>query len=210
MSKLSFGKIVRKALQIAEESSTLAAPKQDENAVLIRGTANGALSVAEVGFVALNTLAITRPADTTAYASGDLVANNVTAGSVTPLQFTVSDVAGTTQVPIRGTVTRARMRFNDETVTNAQFRLHLYTASPTPANGDNGAWKTTKHAEYLGSIDVTVDKVFTSNAVGISAAAAIPFELSAGAVLYGLLEARAAYTPTSGEVFNITIEGIRK
>ena len=33
------------------------------------------------------TATLTRPADTTAYASGDLVANSTTAGSVTPLTF---------------------------------------------------------------------------------------------------------------------------
>ena len=40
-------------------------------------------------------------------------------------------------------------------MTNAQFRLHLYTAAPTCANGDNGAWSTDGAANYIGAFDVS-------------------------------------------------------
>jgi hypothetical protein len=136
----------------------------------------------------------TRPSDTTAYASGDLVANSTTAGSVVPLSFPVA--------PGGRQIRRVRIQTSSTNVTNAAFRLHLYGASPVPANGDNGAWSTSKAADYLGSIDVTVDKAFTDGAVG-TATGEINF---GGPTLFGLIEARGAYTPTSAGVFNVSLE----
>jgi hypothetical protein len=134
----------------------------------------------------------TRPADTTAYASGDLVANNVTAGSVVPMSLTPPQRTGN--------VKRVTIKKSGTSVTNASFRLHLYDSSPTPVNGDNGAWSTTV-AAYLGSVDVTVDKAFTDGAVGVGTC---DFNL-AGTSLFALLEARGAYTPASAEVFTVTL-----
>lgn len=147
----------------------------------------------------------TRPADTTAYASGDLVANNVTAGSVVPLTFTLGNT-----FPI-GTfrLTRARLYKSGTTPTNANFRLHLYEATPTPANGDNGAWSTDKAASWLGNIDVTSMLAFTDGCAGTGSAAAgseLLIRTSSGKTIYGLLEAKAAYTPASGEVFTVVLE----
>jgi hypothetical protein len=147
-----------------------------------------------------------RPADTTAYASGDLVANSTTAGSVTPLEFRVGrDVR-------RGvTVLRARIKKSGTSVASAAFRLHLYRRSPTVTNGDNGAWLTDKAADYLGAIDVTDMKAFSDGAMGIgqpevgSTISALP---QVNNTLYGLLEARAGYTPASAETFDITLEGV--
>jgi hypothetical protein len=138
----------------------------------------------------------TRPADTTAYASGDLVANSTTAGSVVPLAFTASQVANSSHQ-----VRRVRIVKSGTSVTNASFRLHLYNASPTPANGDNGAWSTSQAANYLGAIDVTVDKAFTDGAAGQATT-----EINARGTVYGLLEARGAYTPASAETFTVRLE----
>jgi hypothetical protein len=91
-------------------------------------------------------------------------------------------------------------------VTNASFRLHLYTVlGITAANGDNGAWSTDKAANYIGFVDITVDKAFTDGAVGLSAQTEINCT-PVTTLLYGLLEARGAYTPTSAEVFTVTLE----
>jgi hypothetical protein len=149
----------------------------------------------------------TRPNDTTAYASGDLVANSVTAGSVVPMQFALGGNAmpGTTRI------TRARLRKSGTTATNASFRVHLYGASPTAANGDNGAWSTDQAAGYLGAIDVASMKAFTDGCADVGAAAAgseLLIRLPAGATLYALLEARAAYTPAANEAFTLTLESL--
>jgi hypothetical protein len=145
-----------------------------------------------------------RPADTTAYASGDLVANSTTAGSVIPLAF---DVDGGGVERIR----RVKIRKSSNVVTNASFRLHLYRGgAPTVTNGDNGVWLST-YSGYLGAFDVTVDKAFSDASAGVG----IPLlgletsvNQSTTTPIYGLLEARAAYTPTSGEQFWVTLEVI--
>lgn len=162
--------------------------------------------VNRVGGFTLNPSAnFTRPANTTAYASGDLVANDTTAGSVVPMTFTVARVA-------QGSVTirKARLSKSTTTTSNAAFRLHLYTAAPTIANGDNSAWSTTRSG-YLGAIDFS-----SSNALAFSDGTAINgvpvvgteinVKLASGTTIVGLLEARAAYGPGSGEVFTVELE----
>lgn len=142
-----------------------------------------------------------RPADTTAYASGDLVANSTTAGSVTPLSFTVAATSGAAAM-----IRRARLSKTGTSTTNASFRLHLYSSSPTLANGDNGAWSTSEYDGYLGYIDIVADQAFTDGASGVSGVE----EINTGTVtVYGLLEALAAYTPSSGETFAVTLEVVR-
>lgn len=143
----------------------------------------------------------TRPADTTAYASGDLVANSTTAGSVAPIVLTTVQEAGGSR-----SVQRVRLSKSGTSVTNASFRLHLYNVAPTCANGDNGAWSTTGASGYLGSVDVTIDKAFTDGATGSTALSGANFVFDQAAALYGLLEARAAYTPISGEVFTVNVD----
>src|SRR5512139_3078040 len=144
----------------------------------------------------------TRPADVTAYASGDLAANSVTAGSVVPLTFANATNGPGFAVQVR----RVRIGKSGTGVANAAFRVHLYTASPTPANGDNGVWSTSGAASYLGSIDVTVDKAFTDGAAGQATGEINCKASAANQTLYGLLEVRGAYTPASAEVFTVTLE----
>lgn len=146
-----------------------------------------------------------RPADTNAYASGDLVANSVTAGSVTPMTFAgvVRTTAGSAKIR------RARVRKTGTGVTNASFRLHLYGTLPTVTNGDNAAWLSVR-AAYLGSIDVTVDKAFSDGAEGSGTnqsgtGSEIAF-VAVATSIYGLLEARGAYTPESGETITVELE----
>ena len=149
----------------------------------------------------------TRPNDTTAYASGDLVANSTTAGSVVPLSFAL----GGNSMPGATRITRARLRKSGTTATNASFRAHLYAASPIVANGDNGAWSTDQAANYLGAIDIASMKAFTDGCCDVGAAPAgaeMLVRLPAGATLYALLEARAAYTPAANEAFTLTLESL--
>jgi len=149
----------------------------------------------------------TRPADVNAYASGDLIANSTTAGSVAAMTFAdTQTVAGAS-----GAIRRCRLVKSGTVVTNASFRLHLYQTLPTVSNGDNGVWLTDQAAGYCGSFDITVDKAFSDGAQGIGVinqGAEINYHQNSG-VLYGLLEARAAYTPISGETFTARIEVIQ-
>lgn len=148
----------------------------------------------------------TRPADTNAYTIGDLVANSVTALSVVPMAFQVDVVCA------KGKVRRARIAKSNATLTLSQFRLHLYSSAPTPTNGDNGVWLTTTSG-YLGSLSLgaAMGRAFSDGAEDIAvpdAGVEVIFANLAGpnAIIYGLLEARAAYVPASAEAFTVTLE----
>jgi hypothetical protein len=127
------------------------------------------------------------------------MANSTTAGSVVAMTFSPVTKGSGRSAQIR----RVRISKTGTSVTNAAVRLHLYTTSSiTAANGDNAAWSTDKAANYVGSVDVTIDKAMTDGAAGNATC-----ELNVNSLsLYGLLEARGAYTPASAEVFTVTLE----
>lgn len=147
--------------------------------------------------------AFTRPNDTTAYASGDLVANSTTAGSVVPVSLTLDKTTHAVPFGIKG----VRLKKSGTGVTNASFRVHFYTASPVVTNGDNGAWLSDNAATYLGSVDVTVDKAFSDGAAGVATATELVAVPSSAGVIYALVEARGAYTPGAQETFTLSIFG---
>lgn len=171
----------------------------------LRADTAGELFVHAGGYGYINSATFTRPANITAYAVGDLVANNTTAGSVTPMQVTVARKNGGS-----GRIIRARLMKSGTVLTNASFRVHLYKTAPTPSNGDNGVWLTNNAANYLGAFDLTVDRAFTDGSLGTGVPLTGPvltFVTGASVtVVYALIEARAAYTPISGEVFTLTLE----
>ena len=146
----------------------------------------------------------TRPNNVTAYASGQLVANSTTAGSVTPLSFGVSNTGQGQTI-----IVRYRLYKTSTTTANTSFRLHLYELSPVCANGDGGNWSTDKASSYLGNIDISAMLPFTDGCAGFGSAPAgseMRLRLSSGTTIFGLLEARAAYVPTANEVFTCKIE----
>lgn len=172
------------------------------------GLSAGSNMIGSVAGITTNPSAsFTRPADTTAYASGDLVANSTTAGSVTAMTFTVARANG-----LSGMIRRARIKKTSTSTTNASFRLHLYTSIPTVTNGDNGVWLSTQSG-YLGAIDLPADRAFSDAAsgVGVPIAGSDIDYVCGGSVtaIYGLLEARAAYTPTSGETITVELENLQ-
>lgn len=147
-----------------------------------------------------------RPNDTTQYASGDLIANSTTAGSVTPLTFNIPYGRGLK-------IHRVSVAKTSTTVTDAQFRLHLYTSSPTVANGDNGAISSSVSG-YLGYIDIDGQApamtggskaygVYVNNSVFAPLLAYVGVDYK----LYGLLEARDTYTPTASETITVSLLG---
>ncbi|HEV7352579.1 MAG TPA: hypothetical protein VGN74_05560 [Brevundimonas sp.] len=153
-------------------------------------------------------VSFTRPADTTAYASGDLVANSTTAGSVQRLVLRPAQEAGGSQL-----IRRVRLVKSTSGLTGAAFRVHFYALVPgvglTFANGDNAAWSTNRALGYFGASDITMDRAYTDGALGID----VP--LRGGEIvtprdldLVVALEARGAYTPGSAEVFTIDVETV--
>ena len=187
-----------------------------KDAIKVEATSTGADAVALTSLVAQKAAmpaivtgsTVTRPADTTAYASGDLVANSTTAGSVTPISFASVVLAATGCVRVE----RVRLFKTGTSTTNASFRLHLFNATPsTIANGDNAAFLTSGTG-YVGALDVTIDRAFSDGAhgAGISLTGSpMTLTIPSGTTLYGLLEARGAYTPASAEVITAVLEVYR-
>lgn len=175
----------------------------------MHGLRSSEAHIGQVGALsALVTATFTRPADTNAYASGDLVANSTTAGSVTPMTLAIG--RGDSNAAATGMIRRLRLRKSGTSITNASFRVHLYrTSSITCANGDNGAFSTNQAANYVGRFDVTMDQAFTDGASG-NGIPAVGSEVNfASATYYALIEARGAYTPASGETFTVELEVVQ-
>jgi hypothetical protein len=153
-----------------------------------------------------------RPADTNAYASGDLVANNVTAGSVAPLVLSAARVADRT-----GVIRRGRLTKSSTGTANAIFRVHLYKDVPVPAAGDNGAFQTGGALTYIGSMDFDMTsanaRAFSDGVkcIGVpNVGSEIIFDPKTGTTnIYALIEVRSAYVPVSGETFTLALEVFR-
>lgn len=145
--------------------------------------------------------ATTRPNDTTAYASGDLVANSATAASVTPLSWATT---GSRPFVVPG------IRLHKTGPTGADFRLHLFASSPTvDTTGDNGVFASNVNnsANCIAAYEGTLYG-FKDGAVGllVPISGVIKREyVGDPATIYGLLEVRSAYTPTAEEVLTATL-----
>ena len=148
------------------------------------------------------TATFARPANTTAYAVGDIVANHTAAGSVVVPALRASIYPGR-----GGRVTRVGLSKTAVDVTNAQFRVHLFeTAAPAVTSGDNAVLAIGGNtAGYLGSADVTMNAAFSDGAYG-DVAVSLPFDLPEnGRDLFAVIEARAAYAPANAETFRVTL-----
>ena len=151
--------------------------------------------------IVVSSWSFVRPANITAYASGQLVTNSTTAGSVIPMTFNVRNEN------IGSIVRRVRMRKTSTGVSGSSFRVHLYNSAPTVTNGDGGVWLSTQSG-YIGAFDVTIDKAFSDGSSGQGvpvSTTGVDVNLIYGTV-YGLVEARGAYTPTSGETITVELE----
>jgi hypothetical protein len=145
----------------------------------------------------------TRPANTTAYTAADLIANSATVGSVVPLIFPRSRLRGRTS----GKITGASIHKSNATVTNANFRLHLFNQEKVLTNGDNGALVFSNLSGYIGAIDIDMEVTPTTAGGGAyKHSAAVDLAFNANNNIYGYLEALEAYTPTSGGTFAVTID----
>lgn len=159
-----------------------------------------------------------RPADNTAYAAGDHIANSTTAAQVTGLEFAMPSVSGrvlgakVVVVPGSGNVV----------ITNFAFDLLLFNAAPFAAGAfpaDNAALNVT------GALMRTLIGVVTFSAAAwrqptgaLTAGAAAwqrvnlssfcPYFLTgATPKLYGLLQAQGAWTPTGiVNTFDVELE----
>lgn len=164
------------------------------------------LPVAAGRVVVVTAPTMTRPANTTQYSTGDLVANSTTAGSVVPLEF---DVGGGS-----GMVRKIRIRTNRTSggTTSAVFRVYLFRTAPTVAGGDNAAFNPANAANFIDAMDVVVNEQFSDGAANSSngAAGEINYSLPSGSTkLFGLVRAGAGYTPASAEQISVALEVLK-
>jgi hypothetical protein len=170
-----------------------------------------------VNIISASSTQFARPGDTTAYAAGDLIANNTSAASVVPLSFTFRSREPFLQID------RALLRKSSTGVTNPSFRLNLYSAIPViSVSGDNGLMSanTTAATTFIGGLSTSGTLTThldggVSNLLPFCGTSAFPLPLfvdcrslitgGESVKLYGLLEALAAYAPGNAETFDVTI-----
>lgn len=161
--------------------------------------------------IATSIASFSRPANTTQYTAGDLVANDTDAGGVAPLIFTTSGIGRG-----RGIIRRAKLFKSDPSVTAALFNLHLFMVPPAFSNGDNGAFAVDTVRNFLGSIAFDLSSGAIVGTVGATKSAApspeINFDLtkisSSERRIYGYLATGTGgtYTPAENEVFEVTLD----
>jgi hypothetical protein len=155
----------------------------------------------------------TRPANTTAYVAGQLVANSTTAGSVVPPSWNLVRAAGDCF-----RIERIRMTVSAGSITNGSFIVYIFNAAPVPTVGDGatfdttGALSTSGALNLAGSFNLLLINSGSDGAVGYavptfgSGVTACP---TSGTTVYALVEAQAAYTPPSAAVITLYPEGYK-
>lgn len=147
--------------------------------------------------------ALTRLANVTAYAQGDLLANHATAANVVPIEAVALRYPGGEAI-----ISAVRLTKSGADLTNAQFRVHFFKGVPTVSAGDNGAFAVTNGLArgYIGSVDITMNQALGDGAFGRAAADLLLDADKPSQKIYALIEVRGAYTPVSAEVFTLSLE----
>lgn len=161
--------------------------------------ASGGLKVQAGGYTVQSVASITRPADTTAYAAKDAIADLTSGATI----LTFANCARTSGGS--GYVTKARLQ-TDQAANVSAYRLHLYDATLT-AVVDNAAQTVlyANRASYLGYIDFPAAATDGSDtAVSQSTQAPLPF-VAAGTSLFGMLETITGFTPANAQKFYIQL-----
>jgi hypothetical protein len=155
------------------------------------------------------TASYTRPADTTAYAAGDAVADSTSAPTALSFANAARVAAGS------GVITGCTLTDSANQATKGQFELWIFDASVTPTNdnaamamSDGDAAKAVAIFQFTTWFVGNAGSGASGNAVSVGTLAGgngRAFKLASGTTLYGLMVARNAYTPVSGEVFTFKL-----
>jgi hypothetical protein len=147
---------------------------------------------------------VTRPDNTDAYASGDVIGTAVSA----TLTFAAASLQQASLLVIG-----AALRLSVGAVPSGMstFRLHLYTAAPT-AIADNAAFNIPSgdRAAYLGFVELPapLDLGDTIHAQNDDLAKLARIEDTSGR-LFAVLETRGAYTPAALTIYTVTLDVLR-
>jgi len=138
---------------------------------------------------------ITRPADTAAYAAGDVYGTSTSAPVLQYVELSKLDGAGIT-------ICQVRQQTNNVLWAGTRLRVHFYNDSITPIN-DNAPFEMldANAAKRIGYVDVTLE--VANGGASDSVAGLNTFDLLkgqlAGKRLYYQVEVRDAKTPVSGQ-----------
>jgi hypothetical protein len=170
------------------------------------GSAAAPLSVAPLSSASLTTPSsvLTRPANTTAYAVGNLIASNVTAGSVVVPSFNIATSGGHAVIPRLRLATNATTGWSSITL-----QVTLFTTAPTYANGDGGAYAiATGSANIIARYQVALSQFGDSawgDAINITGSSPV-VNPSAAAIYWDMQVVSGTPTPISGQTFTLTPE----
>lgn len=155
----------------------------------------------------------TRPADTTAYAAGDVIADSTSAATI----LTFRGCAGNDDEA--GAIHSVLLIDGADQATKLNADLFLFDTAPTSYGNDNAAFTPTD-AELQTLVGViSLDGTTAANLKEGDATSGaggnvliqqtglnMPFRCAAGSTkLYGVLVARNAYTPVSAETFRLKL-----
>lgn len=147
-------------------------------------------------------VSLTRTADTNAYLANDVV--GAATGSTAALTFANLGAAGGDVL-----ITTTRFEIDLAAVISgmAGFRLHFYSITPPSALGDNVAWDLPSgdRASYRGYVDLGTPVDLGSTLYVEQGPANKQITIPAGGSLFCYLVTLGAYTPSSGDVFKITL-----
>jgi hypothetical protein len=154
-------------------------------------------------------LAFARTADTNQYTAGDVLGINAAGSPGSAIHALAS--AG----PAGALMTLEKLQLDIENSSvpsgMANFRLHLYDASPT-AILDNAAFDltSTDKAKHLGWVDLPTPEDLGSM-LKTFAVPMLPVKLASGQTsLYFELETRGTYTPASGTTYRVVATFTRR
>jgi hypothetical protein len=191
--------ILAKLLQLANDGATASTAAEAALLAELQQKTEPVDSQLVRGSLAISAVEFTRPADTTAYATNDVV------GDGTVIVF--SNVA---RVPNgTGYVTNARLIKSTTTTANAVFRLWLYNIAPA-ATADNLPFKLLYvfRACRIGYIDLpcNVEGTGSDSASALVTNVNLKFNAALDSRnLFGVLEAKQAYAPGNAEKFWIEL-----
>lgn len=147
---------------------------------------------------------LTRVADTNAYAAGDVIAQSTTAAATSPIVFN----GVTSSTDQAGYITG--LLFATDMVANvASYRLWLYTDVPKQiADNATNLQSWTDRLKAIGYIDFGPAAAENgSAAVSYAQDKSLRmFFKAAGTTIYGQLQAKTAFTPTSAQNFWFRLE----
>lgn len=158
----------------------------------------GLLWTNALSYAASPAFSITRPADTTAYASNDVWANSTSAP--TAGGFTLSSAARKSG----GSGILTDMLIMTSIAGVLQGEVHLFNQAATAVN-DNAAWNLSD-ADALNRLAIIPFTLIAdaNNSYYHAQNLNIGFTCSGSADLRALIKVKAAYTPASGEVLTVT------